>query len=161
MDKTIYDISVEKPNGELQSLEDYKGKLLLVVNTASKCGFTDQFEELQQLYDQYKDKGLVVLGFPTDNFRDQEFADINETMSFCKINYGVSFPMFQKVDVVGEQVDPLFKFLTSAKKGLLTGGVKWNFTKFLINQNGQVVERLAPQSSSLKLAKSIEELLSE
>ena len=98
---TIYEFSVKKVNGEIQSMEDYKGKPLIIVNTASKCGFTSQFKELQELYEEYKDQGLVVLGFPSDNFNNQEFDNIEKTMEFCEINYGVTFPMFAKVDVKG------------------------------------------------------------
>ncbi len=154
--KTIYEFSVKKMNGEFQLVEEYKGKPLIIVNTASKCGFTSQFKELQELYEEYKDRGLVVLGFPSDNFRNQEFDDIGETLEFCEINFGVTFPMFAKVDVKGDDAEPLFSFLTSQKKGLLTEGIKWNFTKFLINREGYVVERIAPQTSPLKMRKSID-----
>lgn len=154
--KTIYELSVKKQSGEMQSMDAYKGKLLLIVNTASKCGFAGQFEELQQLYERYKERGLVVLGFPTDNFRNQEYDDIEQTMTFCKVNYGVTFPMFAKVDVKGEEISPLFKHLTSEQKGLFTDGIKWNFTKFLINRDGDVIERIAPQASPFKLIKLIE-----
>ena len=99
---TVYEFSVKKTNGEIQSMEDYKGKPLIIVNTASKCGFTSQFKELQELYEEYKEQGLVVLGFPSDNFNNQEFDDIEKTMEFCEINFGVNFPMFAKVDVKGE-----------------------------------------------------------
>ena len=159
--ETIYDLSVKKQNNELQSMNIYKGKVLLIVNTASKCGFSNQFKDLQQLYDDYKDRGFVVLGFPSDNFNDQEFSDIEKTMEFCEINYGVNFPMFAKVNVKGDLADPLFRFLVSQKKGMLTEGIKWNFTKFLIDQNGHVVERIAPQTSPLKIVKKIETLFSE
>ena len=153
--KTIYDFSVKKVNGQLQLMEEYKGKPLIIVNTASKCGFTSQFKELQELYEEYKDQGLVILGFPSDNFNNQEFDDIEKTMEFCEINFGVTFPMFAKVDVKGEDAEPLFTFLTSEKKGLLTEGIKWNFTKFLIDRQGNVVERIAPQTSPLKMRKTI------
>ena len=133
---TIYEFSVRKANGEIQSMEDYKGKPLIIVNTASKCGFTSQFKELQELYDEYKEQGLVVLGFPSDNFKNQEFDDIEKTMEFCEINFGVNFPMFAKVDVKGDNTDPLFTYLISQKKGMLTEGIKWNFTKFLIDRKG-------------------------
>lgn len=159
--KTIYDLSIKKQSGEIQSMDAYKGKLLLIVNTASKCGFAGQFEELQQLYERYKERGLVVLGFPSDNFRNQEYDDIEQTMTFCKINYGVTFPMFAKVDVKGDNISPLFKHLTSAQKGLFTSGVKWNFTKFLIDSKGNVIERVAPQASPFKLIKLIEKSLNE
>jgi len=158
---TIYKFSVKKTNGEIQALEDFRGKPLIIVNTASKCGFASQFKELQEIYEENKDRGLVVLGFPTDNFNDQEFDDIEKTMEFCEINFGVNFPMFAKVDVKGEHAEPLFTFLTSQKKGLLTEGIKWNFTKFLIDGEGNVVERFAPQTSPLKMKKQLNELFSE
>ncbi|WP_275444691.1 glutathione peroxidase [Paenibacillus sp. ACRRX] len=156
---TIYDIQVNKPNGEVQSMNDYNGKVLLIVNTASKCGFTPQFTELQALYEQYQDQGLVVLGFPCDQFNNQEFDNMEETMEFCQLNFGVNFPMYGKVDVKGEQASPLFTHLTQAKKGLLGSDIKWNFTKFLINRSGEVVDRYAPQTNPSKLAKDIEKLL--
>lgn len=157
--KTIYDFSVKKVNGQLQLMEEYKGKPLIIVNTASKCGFTSQFKELQKLYEEYKARDLVVLGFPSDNFNNQEFDDIEKTMEFCEINFGVTFPMFAKVDVKGGEAEPLFKFLTSEKKGLLTEGIKWNFTKFLIDREGNVVERIAPQVSPLKMRNSIDQIV--
>lgn len=155
---TVYDFTVRTADGKEQSLEEYEGKPMIIVNTASKCGFTKQFKELQQLYEEYKDQGLVVLGFPSDNFNNQEFEDINETMNFCQVNYGVTFPMFGKVDVKGDQAEPLFEYLTEQQKGMLTEGIKWNFTKFLIDGNGQVVDRFAPQTNPMKMQKSIEKL---
>jgi glutathione peroxidase len=157
--KTIYEFSVKKTNGEIQSMEDYKGKPLIIVNTASKCGFTSQFKELQELYEEHKNDGLVVLGFPSDNFNNQEFDDIEKTMEYCELNFGVTFPMFAKVDVKGVQAEPLFTFLTSRKKGMLTEGIKWNFTKFLIDREGNVVERFAPQTSPLKMKNSISRVI--
>ncbi|WP_268625653.1 glutathione peroxidase [Paenibacillus alvei] len=157
---TVYDYSVKKPNGEVTSLDSYEGHVILIVNTASKCGFTPQFTELQQLYDQYKDKGLVVLGFPCDQFGNQEFGDMKETMEFCQLNYGVNFPMFAKVDVKGDNAEPLFQHLVNEKKGLLgSTDIKWNFTKFLIDRKGIVVKRYAPQTSPSKLKEDIEALL--
>lgn len=156
---TVYEFSVKKINGEIQSMEDYKGKPLIIVNTASKCGFTSQFKELQELYEEHKEQGLVVLGFPSDNFNNQEFDDIEKTMEFCEINFGVTFPMFAKVDVKGSQAEPLFTYLTSQKKGMLTEGIKWNFTKFLIDREGNVVERFAPQTSPLKMSNAINNII--
>ncbi|KAA0940474.1 glutathione peroxidase [Sporosarcina sp. ANT_H38] len=153
---TIYEFSVKKVNGEIQSMEDYKGKPLIIVNTASKCGFASQFKELQELYEENKERGLVVLGFPSDNFKDQEFDDIEKTMEFCEINFGVTFPMFAKVNVKGDHAEPLFTHMTSQKKGMLTKDIKWNFTKFLIDRKGNVVERFAPQTSPLKMKNAIE-----
>lgn len=147
----IYDFTATNSNGEDVSLREYEGKPMIIVNTASKCGFTPQFKELQELYEEYKDQGLVVLGFPSDQFNDQEFADMKDTMEFCQLNYGVSFPMFKKIDVKGDQAHPLFEYLVSQKKGLLTEDIKWNFTKFLVDPNGNVVKRYAPQSSPKKI----------
>lgn len=148
---TVFDFKVKATTGDEVSLDAYKGKVLVVVNTASKCGFTPQFEELQKLYDTYKDQGFEVLGFPSDQFNNQEFDNIDETMSFCQRNYGVSFPMFAKVDVKGDQAEPLFQHLVSEKKGLLSEGIKWNFTKFLVDREGNVVKRYAPQTSPAKI----------
>lgn len=156
---SVYDFSVEKPGGTLQSMKEYEGSVVVVVNTASKCGFTDQFKELQQLYEEYRENGFTILGFPSDNFMNQEFDSIEETLSFCERNYGVSFPMFAKVDVVGDDAAPLFSYLTDQKKGLLTEGIKWNFTKFLIDRKGNVVERFAPQTSPAKMRVAIEKLI--
>lgn len=156
---SIYDLSVKKPNDEEVSLSGFKGKVMLVVNTASKCGFTPQFEELQSLYEEYKDKGFTVLGFPSDQFMNQEFENDEEIMEFCQLNYGVSFPMFSKTDVKGEDAHPLFKYLIKEKKGLMTSEVKWNFTKFLIDREGNVVKRYAPQTSPKKIKDDLEKLL--
>lgn len=147
----IYDFAATKANGEEVSLSTYKEHPMIIVNTASKCGFVNQFQELQELHEEYKDQGLVVLGFPCGQFSDQEFNDMNETMEFCQLNYGVSFQMFEKVDVKGENAHPLFQFLVSQKKGLLTEDIKWNFTKFLVDPDGNVVKRYAPQSSPKKI----------
>jgi glutathione peroxidase len=158
---TIYNFDVKKPNGDMQSLEDYKGEVFLVVNTASKCGFTPQFKELQSLYTKFKDQGFAVLGFPCDQFANQEFENQDEIMEFCQLNYGVNFPMYAKVNVKGEQADPLFKYITSEKKGLLNEEVKWNFTKFLVDRKGNVVKRFAPQTSPSKMEGNIVKLLAE
>lgn len=156
---SIYDFEVKKANGEMLSLKEYEGKPLLIVNTASKCGFTPQFGGLQELYEEYKDQGLTVLGFPCDQFNDQEFDNIDETTEFCQVNYGVTFPIFAKVDVNGDHADPLFTHLTSEKKGMLSKKVKWNFTKFLVDRDGKVVDRYAPQTAPEKLAEDVEKLL--
>lgn len=158
---TVYDFTVETTGGEKKSLKEYEGNPMVIVNTASKCGFTKQFKELQQLYEEYKDRGLVILGFPSDNFNNQEFDDIDETMEFCQVNYGVTFPMFAKVDVKGDTADPLFAYLAEQKKGMLTEGIKWNFTKFLIDSNGEVVDRFAPQTNPLKMQKSLDGMFKE
>lgn len=156
---TVYDFTVKKTNGQEQSLRDYEGKPMLIVNTASKCGLTPQFKGLQELYDQYHVKGLEILGFPCGQFNDQEFNDIDETTQFCQMNYGVSFPMYAKIDVNGAQADPLFSFLKEQKGGVLTKDIKWNFTKFLVDGNGQVVKRYAPTTEPSKIEKDIENLL--
>ncbi|WP_018392110.1 glutathione peroxidase [Bacillus sp. 37MA] len=156
---SVYDFEVKKPNGEVMSLKEYEGKTLVIVNTASKCGFTPQFGGLQSLYEKYKDEGLTVLGFPCDQFNNQEFDDINETTEFCQRNYGVSFPMFAKVEVNGDEADPLFKHLTTEKKGILSKKIKWNFTKFLVDKNGQVVERYAPTTDPEKMEEDLKNVL--
>jgi glutathione peroxidase len=156
---TIYDFTVKRANGSVTSLEEYQGKVMLIVNTASKCGFTPQFEELQGLYEEYKEQGLVVLGFPCDQFMNQEFDDQDEIMEFCQVNYGVSFPMFAKVDVKGKEAHPLFTFLTKEKKGVLLSNIKWNFTKFLVGKNGEVVDRYSPQTNPRKIEDDIKRLL--
>ncbi|WP_421382465.1 glutathione peroxidase [Bacillus salacetis] len=156
---SIYDFSAVKPNGEEVSLGEYRGQAMVIVNTASKCGFTPQFEELQSLYEEYKDKGVIVLGFPSDQFMNQEFEKDEEIMEFCQVNYGVSFPMFSKVDVKGAGAHPLFKYLIKEKKGLVTSEVKWNFTKFLVDKEGNVVKRYAPQTAPSKIKEDIEKVL--
>ncbi|PIC62733.1 glutathione peroxidase [Sporosarcina sp. P13] len=158
---SIYDFTVQTTGGEQQSLRQYEGRPMIIVNTASKCGFTKQFKELQQLYEKYKDQGLVIIGFPSDNFNNQEFDNIDETLELCQVNYGVTFPIFAKLDVKGDSADPLFTHLVDQQKGMLTREIKWNFTKFLVDSNGQVVERFAPQTNPLKMQKSLEKLFSE
>lgn len=152
---TVYDFTVKKTDGSEQTLKDFEGKPLLIVNTASKCGLTDQFKELQELYDKYNDQGFEILGFPCGQFNNQEFDNIEETTEFCQLNYGVTFPMFGKIDVNGKQEDPLFRFLKSQKGGVLSKDIKWNFTKFLIDRNGNVVDRYAPTTSPHKIEKDI------
>lgn len=148
---TIYDIEVQKSNGETYKLEEYKNKVLLIVNTASECGFTPQFEGLQHLYDNYKDQGFVVLGFPCNQFGGQEPGTGEEATQNCKINYGVSFPMHEKIDVKGENQHPLYQFLTEQQNGFFNEKIKWNFTKFLIDREGKVTNRYAPQKNQVKL----------
>ncbi|MED4452330.1 glutathione peroxidase [Metabacillus fastidiosus] len=155
----IYNIDVKMTNGEMKSLKDYEGKILLIVNTASKCGLTPQFKGLQELYDTYKEKGLEILGFPCSQFNNQEFSNIEETTEFCQLNYGVTFPILSKIDVNGDNADPLFKFLKEKKKGTLSKSIKWNFTKFLVNQNGEVIERYAPTTSPEKIEADIIKLI--
>jgi glutathione peroxidase len=158
--KTVYDFTVKMTNGQQKSLKEYEGKPLIIVNTASKCGLTPQFEGLQELYTKYKDQGLEILGFPCDQFNNQEFENIEETTEFCQLNYGVTFPIFAKIDVNGEKEDPLFTFLKEQKKGLLLKNIKWNFTKFLIDSQGQVVERYAPTTDPSKIEEDLGKLFS-
>jgi glutathione peroxidase len=148
---TVYDFTVKLTNGKHKTLSEYEGKPLLIVNTASKCGLTPQFKGLQELYDKYQDRGFEILGFPCDQFNNQEFDNIEETTEFCQLNYGVTFPMMAKIDVNGENADPLFTFLKEQKKGLLSKKIKWNFTKFLVDSKGQVVERYAPTTDPSKI----------
>ncbi|MEH7386403.1 glutathione peroxidase [Bacillus sp. JJ1521] len=156
---SVYDFVVKMANGEMKSLKEYEGQPLLIVNTASKCGFTPQFQGLQGLYEKYQKDGLVILGFPCAQFGNQEFEKIEETTSFCETNYGVTFPMFAKIEVNGDHADPLFQFLKDEQKGILSKAIKWNFTKFLVDRNGQVVERYAPQTEPAKIEKDIEKVL--
>jgi glutathione peroxidase len=157
---TVYDFSAKTIDGKSRKLSDYKGKVLLVVNTASKCGFTPQYKGLEALYEKYKSKGLVVLGFPSNQFGQQEPGPDDEIAEFCEMNFGVTFPLFSKVDVNGDAAHPLFKYLTSTKKGLLgSEAIKWNFTKFLIGRDGNVVERYAPTTKPEDLEKDVERAL--
>jgi len=156
----LYDITVDDIHGKPVKLSRYKGKVLLIVNTASKCGFTPQYQGLEALYEKLHGKGLEVLGFPCNQFGAQEPGSEAEIEQFCELNYGVTFPMFAKVDVNGESASPLYKHLKSSKKGMLgSEGIKWNFTKFLVDRNGDVVERYAPQTEPKALEADIGKLL--
>src|ERR1700712_263359 len=147
----IYSFSAETLGGDTASLEQYQGKVLLIVNTASECGFTPQYKGLQEIYDRYKDRGFAVLGFPCNQFGKQEPGDAAEIGAFCEKNYGVTFPMFEKIDVNGSAAHPLFKHLEHAAPGVLgTESIKWNFTKFLIRKNGDVFKRYAPTTKPEK-----------
>ena len=160
MTESIYGFKATDIKGVDHALEEYKGKVVLIVNTASKCGLTPQFEGLEQLYQDYKDQGLVILGFPCNQFANQDPGNDDEISEFCQLNYGVSFPMFSKVDVNGNDTHPLFAHLKSEAKGFAgTEMVKWNFTKFLVNRDGKVVKRFAPKDAPKKLVTSIEALL--
>lgn len=154
----IYDIPVKTEKGEQYELDRYKGQVMMIVNTASKCGFTNQFTELEELYDKYKEEGFVVLGFPSDQFK-QELSSSEEAAKFCRLDYGVTFPMHEMVKVNGSEAHPLFKHLSSEAKGLLGQSVKWNFTKFLVDRDGNVIKRYAPQDSPSKAEKDIAKLL--
>ncbi|WP_020409756.1 glutathione peroxidase [Hahella ganghwensis] len=156
----IYDFTVEDIQGNEKSLADYKGKVLLVVNTASKCGFTPQFKGLEKLYNDHKDEGFEILGFPCNQFMQQDPGTNSEIAEFCELNYGVSFPMFAKIDVNGDNTHPLYQFLKKEAKGVLgSEGVKWNFTKFLVDRDGKVVERFPPTAEPSKLEKPLQKLL--
>lgn len=154
----IYELEARK-NGKDVNLEEHKGKVMLIVNTASKCGLTPQFEGLESIYKNYKDKGLTILGFPCDQFAKQEYSDNKEITNFCKINYGVTFPIYDKIDVNGKNAHPLFNYLKNEKKGFLSKEIKWNFTKFLVDKNGKVVKRFAPTVTPEKIIPYIEKLL--
>ena len=153
---TVYEFSAKTIDGKSRKLGDYKGKVLLVVNTASQCGFTPQYKGLETLYKQFKDRGFAVLGFPSNQFGQQEPGNDTEIAEFCEMNFGVTFPLFSKVDVNGDGAHPLFKYLTSAKPGMLgSEGIKWNFTKFLIDRQGNVVKRYAPTDTPEKIEKDL------
>ena len=155
MTKNLSDFHAATLTGADRSLADYAGQVVLVVNTASKCGFTPQYAGLEELYKAHKDEGFVVLGFPFNQFGAQEPGSADEIEEFCQLNYGVSFPMFEKVDVNGDDEHPLFSWLKSEKSGLLGGRIKWNFTKFLIGRDGQVIERYAPTTKPEDLEKDV------
>ena len=155
----LYDLSAKLPGGGEQSLADYSGKVLLIVNTASKCGFTPQYEGLEELYRDYKDRGFEVLGFPCNQFGAQEPGNAEEIANFCSLTYDVTFPLMAKIDVNGSNADPIFKHLKDEQTGLLGSGIKWNFTKFLVDRDGKVVSRHAPTTKPEQLRKEIEELL--
>jgi glutathione peroxidase len=155
----IYDFTVRTIRNEEKSLGDYRGQVLLIVNTATKCGFAPQFNELQQLYEKYKDRGFTVLGFPCNQFREQEPGSDNQVEQACQINFGVTFPLFAKIDVNGPDAHPLYNYLKKEAPGLLGSSIKWNFTKFLVDAEGRVVKRFSPTTSPLKFESSIVKLL--
>ena len=160
MADSVYDFTALTASGEERPLSEFQGKVLLVVNTASKCGFTPQFEGLEALYEKYKDQGVEVLGFPCNQFGKQDPGSNDEIQEFCQLNYGVSFPMFGKIEVNGSGADPLFEHLKSEAPGLLgSKKIKWNFTKFLVDADGQVVKRYAPQDKPKDIEKDIADLL--
>ncbi len=156
----IYEYQATRITGEVSSIADYKGQVLLIVNTASKCGFTPQFTGLEAIYEKYKDQGFAVLGFPCNQFLNQDPGNEAEIASFCSLNYGVSFPMFAKIDVNGPGAHPLFQHLAAEAPGLLgSQKVKWNFTKFLVSRDGRVLDRYAPTTKPEDLVKDIEKAL--
>ena len=157
---SIYDFSVSDIRGAAQKLDRYKDKVMLIVNVASKCGFTPQYKALEALYEKLHGRGLEVLGFPCNQFGAQEPGSEKEIAQFCELNYGVTFPMFAKIDVNGDQAAPLYRYLKKEKPGLLgSEAIKWNFTKFLVDRKGNVVERYAPNVEPQSIAGDIEKLL--
>lgn len=157
---SIHQFSVNDAQGNVVDLSRYKGSTVLIVNTASQCGFTPQYQELEQLYQRYYDQGFTILAFPCNQFGGQEPGTNNDIQQFCQLNYGVTFPVLSKVQVNGPEAEPLFEFLKDQARGLLkTRAIKWNFTKFLINADGQVVKRYAPRTKPMAICQSIEELV--
>ena len=156
----LYNISVKDIDMNLVDLSSYEGKTLLIVNVASKCGFTPQYKDLQNLYEKYQDQGLEVLGFPCNQFGAQEPGTNEEVKSFCDLNYNVSFKMFDKIDVNGLDASPLFKFLKHESPGIMgTEAIKWNFTKFLVNKDGQVIKRFAPKDGESEIESELQKIL--
>lgn len=156
---SIYDFIVKDNKGNEVSLADYKGKVLLIVNTATGCGFTPQYVGLQNLYEKYKNRGFEILDFPCNQFGNQAPGSAEEIESFCDIRFGITFKQFQKIEVNGQNEEPLYKFLKSQKGGIFSENIKWNFTKFLVDREGNVVERFASTTTPEKIDKKIEELL--
>jgi len=159
MKTSFYDFKAKTIGGKEISMEEYRGKTVLVVNTASKCGLTPQFKGLEELYEKYNDKGLVILGFPCNQFANQEPGDEKSISEGCVINYGVTFPMFSKIDVNGPDAHPLYKYLKSALPGFLSNRIKWNFTKFLIDTEGRPVKRFAPSTEPAKIDSYLQNIL--
>ena len=157
---SIYDFSADTITGDSKSLSDYQGKVLLIVNTASKCGLTPQFKGLEELYQAYKDLGLEILGFPCNQFASQDPGSESEIAEFCQLNYGVSFPMFAKIEVNGDNTHPIYQYLKQQAPGLMgSKSIKWNFTKFLVSRDGKVIKRFAPTDTPEKLTEDIQKLL--
>lgn len=157
---SIYDFKVQARDGSLVDLGDYRGKVLVVVNTASKCGLTPQFAGLEELYKQYGEQGLAIIGFPCNQFANQDPGSNEEIAEFCQLNYGVTFPMMGKINVNGDEADPVYKWLTSEAPGFLgSKKIKWNFTKFLVGRDGEIIERFSPQDDPQKMSDAIEKAL--
>ncbi len=156
----IYQFEVAKSSGEVIFMSEFENKVILIVNTASKCGFTKQFSQLEALYQKYKEENFVILGFPCNQFMKQEPASNEEILSFCQINFGVTFPMFAKIQVNGKEAHPLYQFLKEKQGGKLRSDIKWNFTKFLIDRNGEVVARFSPNTEPFSLESEISTLIS-
>jgi glutathione peroxidase len=155
----IYDYKAKTIDGREQSLADFRGQTLLIVNTASGCGFTPQYKGLEQLYETYKDRKFTVLGFPCNQFGNQESGSEADIKSFCEMNFGVKFPLFAKIDVKGPKAHPLYQYLVKEKSGFIFKDIKWNFTKFLVDKDGQVVKRYAPTVKPEAITADIEKLL--
>ena len=158
---TIYDLSATLNNGDKKDFSDYRGRVLLIVNVASQCGFTPQYKGLQELYSEFRDRGLDVLGFPCDQFGHQEPGSDAEIKSFCNSNYGISFPLFSKIRVNGHGENPVYTFLKKQKGGFLTDAIKWNFTKFLVNRQGNVVRRFGSSTTPAAIRRDIEKELAK
>jgi len=156
---SFYDFTAIAMNGKEIKMSEYEGKVVIVVNTASKCGFTPQFAGLEELYKDYKDKGLIILGFPCNQFAGQDPAENEDILEFCQLNYGVTFQMFQKINVNGRNAHPLYKFLKSKAKGGMGGSIKWNFAKFLVDKSGNVVNRFSPATNPVDMREEVEKLL--
>ncbi|MDQ0195523.1 glutathione peroxidase [Paenibacillus wynnii] len=157
---SIYEFEAITLRGQEESLSKYKDKVLLVVNTASKCGFTPQYKGLQEVYEKFKDRGFEVLGFPSNQFAGQEPGEGEDIAEFCEINYGVTFPMYEKIDVKGDEAHPLFKYLSKEAPGILgSKSIKWNFTKFLVDREGRVIKRYSPQTTPDQIEADIAKLL--
>lgn len=162
MSDTIYQFDAILNNGETINFKDYEGKVLLIVNTASKCGFTPQYDGLQDLYQEYGSQGLVVLGFPCDQFGHQEPGGDAEIQEFCSLNFNVNFPLFKKIDVNGANAAPIYKYMKQEATGVMgSKSIKWNFTKFLVNKQGKVIKRYASTTKPAEMTKDIEKLLAE
>jgi len=160
MKQTVYDFTAKAVGGNMVKLSDFKGKVLLIVNVASNCGFTQQYAGLESLYRKYKSRGLEILGFPCNQFGGQEPGSENEIKTFCETNYGVSFPLFSKIEVNGANTHPLYQFLKQEKRGIFCSKrIKWNFTKFLVDKQGNVVDRISPRTKPELLTLEIENLL--
>jgi glutathione peroxidase len=155
----VYDINVKNSKMKDVSLKSYQGKPMLIVNTASKCGFTSQYEELQKLYDLYHEEGLEILAFPCDQFNNQEPGDNDEIQSFCQLNFGLTFPVFSKIEVNGKNAHPLYQYLKSEKGGIFGNNIKWNFTKFLVDKEGKVIKRYAPTVKPMRIEKNIKKVI--
>jgi glutathione peroxidase len=159
MDTRFFNFQINYLNGKPADLNAYKGKTIIVVNTASKCGLTPQYEGLEALYNTYKDQGLVILGFPCNQFGSQEKGEADTIQEFCQVNYGVSFPMFEKIEVNGKNAHPIYKYLKSELSGFLGSRIKWNFTKFVIDKNGKPVKRFAPTVKPENMEQFIKNIL--